>query len=159
MGGSRNGAGRSKLCAWRVTGGFHTSTAERGRQWRRALRDVHGGWRFKATTPQLPADAGARWPRRLRVVHGHPTVTPLLGFGPRSPLSSGTSPLQREQLGARFWLFWLLAGLGIRKGYGATHTTPTPRTEPQAGKASSVCGHQRGQRAFHLTIAEHPVSE
>lgn len=122
MGGSRNGAGRSKLCAWRVTGGFHTSTAERGRQWRRALRDVHGGWRFKATTPQLPADAGARWPRRLRVVHGHPTVTPLLGFGPRSPLSSGTSPLQREQLGARFWLFWLLAGLGIRKGYGATHT-------------------------------------
>ena len=104
-----------------------------------------------ATTPQLPADAGARWPRRLQVAHGHSTITPLLGFRPRSPLSLGTSPLQQEQLGVRFWLFWFLAGLGIRKGNRATHTTPTPRTEPQAGKASSVCVHQRGQRPFHLT--------
>ena len=163
--------GTSRMCMWPG----HNGGVAQQRTQKQALRFEGDGWvshrHLGAGTSVTMGPAWCSWGLtlwwpRLRScqqtrepagpgVYRWPTVTPpsppLLGFGPRSPLSLGTSPLQQEQLGVRFWLFWFLAGLGIRKGNRATHTTPTPRTEPQAGKASSVCVHQRGQRPFHLT--------
>lgn len=135
---SSNSTGRRKFWALRVTGGFqprvHTSISVRGHQWRWALVDA-----LTAATLELPADtrirpaqAPAGGPRSL---HSHPSS---LLCATQSLILRDCSPLQREQFGVHFWLFWFLAVLGIRKGYGATRMTPTPRKEP-TGRKGQLC--------------------
>ena len=117
----------------------------------------HGGWCSNSRNSAAATDARIRLtraptggPRSLRL---HPSALLRASSLGTVPHCKGNN-LERTFSFSGFLLFW---ESGKAKG---PHTCLLhPGRNPQAGKASSVCVQQRGQRPFHLTITEYPLSE
>lgn len=142
-----------------VTGGVHSGLSVRGNQWRWALRDAHGGWRFdghnsaaasRRGSPLAQASTGG--PRSL---HRHPSA----GLRAPQPLVLRDVPTATGTTWSAVLAFLVSCWFGNQERQQC-HTLDSHTQDGTTGRKGQlrVCPSE-GTETLSSDNAEHPLSE